>query len=67
MAQVALRKAQKQLDIHDTAELQAQVTQLRVSAEQAKLALEAATPSAVTAPSAAEKPAKAELSAAEQA
>lgn len=43
MAQVALRKAQKQLDTHGTEELQAQVKQLGVSAEQAKQALAAAT------------------------
>ncbi len=63
MARVALTKAQKQLDTHGTEELQAQVEQLRVSAEQAQQALEAAT----RAPDAAKKPAKPELSAAEQA
>ena len=63
MARVALTKAQKQLDTHGTEELQAQVEQLRVSAEQAQQALEAAT----CAPDAAKKPAKPELSATEQA
>ena len=43
MAQVALRKAQKQLDAHGTEELQTQVEQLSVSAEQAKKALADAT------------------------
>ena len=66
MAQVALRKAEKQLEVHGTDELKTQVEQLKLSAEQAKQALAAATPS--TEPSAAaEKPAKPELSAAEQA
>lgn len=67
MAQVALRKAQKQLDIHDTAELQAQVEQLRINAKQAKQALESVIPAATAKPTAAEKPVKAELSAAEHA
>ena len=69
MAQVALRKAQKQLDTHGTDELKAQVEQLTVSAEQAKQALAAATAAAPTtdAPATTEKPAKPELSAAEQA
>ncbi len=40
---MALRKAQKQLEIHGTAELQAQVEQLSLSAEQAKEALASAT------------------------
>ncbi|MDY0206344.1 MAG: electron transport complex subunit RsxC [Pseudomonas sp.] len=66
MAQVALRKAQKQFDTHGTDELKAQVEQLTVGAEQAKQALAAATP-ATDAPAATEKPAKPELSAAEQA
>ena len=44
MAQVALRKAEKQLDIHNTEELQSQVEQLRMAAEQAKQNLDAATP-----------------------
>ena len=66
MAQVALRKAEKQLEIHGTDELKAQVEQLKVSAAQAKQALAAATPAAETS-TAAEKPAKPELSAAEQA
>ena len=65
MAQVALRKAEKQLDTHGTDELKAQVEQLKESAAQAKQALAAATP-AVETPTT-EKPAKPELSAAEQA
>ena len=69
MAQVALRKAQKQLDTHGTDELKAQVAQLTVSAEQAKQALAVATAAVPTtdAPATTEKPAKPELSAAEQA
>ncbi|HZJ91908.1 MAG TPA: electron transport complex subunit RsxC, partial [Thiopseudomonas sp.] len=69
MAQVALRKAQKQLDTHGTDELKTQVEQLTLSAEQAKQALAAATAAAPTtdAPATTEKPAKPELSAAEQA
>jgi electron transport complex protein RnfC len=42
MAQVALKKAEKQLASHDTAELQAQVTDLRSAAETAQQALDAA-------------------------
>ncbi|HZJ93100.1 MAG TPA: electron transport complex subunit RsxC, partial [Thiopseudomonas sp.] len=69
MAQVALRKAQKQLDTHGTDELKAQVEQLTVSAEQAKQALATATAAVPTidAPATTEKAAKPELSAAEQA
>lgn len=69
MAQVALRKAQKQLDTHGTDELKTQVEQLTLSAEQAKQALAAATAAAPTtdAPATTEKAAKPELSAAEQA
>lgn len=70
MAQVTLRKAEKQLATHHTEELQTQVEQLRVSAEQAKHALHAATAAApVTAETSApvEKAAKPELSAAEHA
>lgn len=69
MAQVALKKAEKQLDIHQTDELRAQVEQLRISAEQAKQALADATPASTEAKpiAAAQAPAKAELSAAEQA
>lgn len=70
MAQVTLRKAEKQLATHHTEELQTQVEQLRVSAEQAKHALDAATAAApVTAETSApvEKAAKPELSAAEHA
>lgn len=66
MAQVALRKAQKQLEAHGTDELKVQVEQLRISAEQAKQALTAATATATT-PTVADKPVKTELSAAEQA
>ncbi len=68
MAQVALRKAQKQFEIHNTEELQTQIEQLRVSAEQAKQALDSATAAASTSaesPAVTEKPAKPELSAAE--
>jgi len=70
MAQVALRKAEKQLDIHQTQELQTQVDQLRVAAEQAKQALDvanAAAPASTETPAVTEKAAKPELSAAEQA
>lgn len=42
MAQVALKKAEKQLASHDTAELQAQVSALRSAAEAAQTALAAA-------------------------
>jgi electron transport complex protein RnfC len=42
MAQVALKKAEKQLAAHDTPELQAQVMELRNAAEAAQNALEAA-------------------------
>lgn len=66
MAQVALRKAEKQLEIHGTEELQSQVEQLRVAAAQAKQALNAATPAATTTASTG-KTAKAEPSATEQA
>ncbi len=48
MAQVALKKAEKQLASHATAELEAQVAQLREAAEAAQRALEAATPAAPT-------------------
>lgn len=65
MAQVALRKAQKQLETHGTDELKAQVEQLKVSVAQAKQALAAASPTVETPTT--EKPAKPELSAAEQA
>ena len=67
MAQVALRKAQKQLDAHGTEELQTQVEQLRASAEKAKQALDAALSTTSSAPATTKKPAKPELSAAEQA
>ncbi|HAJ89192.1 MAG TPA: electron transport complex subunit RsxC, partial [Pseudomonas sp.] len=42
MAQVALKKAEKQLAAHDTPELQAQVADLRKAAEAAQQALDAA-------------------------
>ncbi|MCY1268762.1 Electron transport complex subunit RsxC [compost metagenome] len=42
MAQVALKKAEKQLAAHDTPELQAQVAELRAIAEKARAALAAA-------------------------
>lgn len=68
MAQVTLRKAEKQLEIHGTDELKQQVAQLSKAAEQAKQALAEAT--ATAAPAAQPKPsktAKPEPSAAEQA
>ena len=46
MAQVALKKAEKQLAQHDTDELKAQVAELRSAAEAAQKALEAAQASA---------------------
>ncbi|WP_369959691.1 electron transport complex subunit RsxC [Pseudomonas benzenivorans] len=46
MAQVALKKAEKQLAAHDTPELQAQVSELRAAAEAAQKALDAALASA---------------------
>ena len=42
MAQVALKKAEKQLATHDTDQLRAQVAELRIAAEEAKAALAAA-------------------------
>ncbi|MEX6503175.1 electron transport complex subunit RsxC, partial [Pseudomonas zhanjiangensis] len=42
MAQVALKKAEKQLAAHDTPELQAQVSELRAAAEAARKAMDAA-------------------------
>ncbi|WP_084341342.1 electron transport complex subunit RsxC [Ectopseudomonas oleovorans] len=54
MAQVALKKAEKQLAAHDTPELQAQVTELRAAAEAAQKALADAQ---ATAPAPAPKPA----------
>ena len=69
MAQVALRKAEKQLDIHNTDELRAQVEQLREASAQAKQALDAASAASSTAhaPVPTEATAKAEVSPAEQA
>ncbi|MCQ4349003.1 electron transport complex subunit RsxC [Pseudomonas stutzeri] len=55
MAQVALKKAEKQLAQHDTAELQAQVAELRAALEAAQKALadaQAAAPAAAPAPAA---------------
>ncbi|TBW10572.1 electron transport complex subunit RsxC [Azotobacter chroococcum subsp. isscasi] len=46
MAQVALKKAEKQLAAHVTAELEAQVAELRAAAEAAQKALAAATAAA---------------------
>jgi Na+-translocating ferredoxin:NAD+ oxidoreductase subunit C len=54
MAQVALKKAEKQLALHDTAELRAQAGELRAAAEAAQRALESAQASA---PAPAAKPA----------
>ncbi|WPP45690.1 electron transport complex subunit RsxC [Pseudomonas sp. AN-1] len=56
MAQVALKKAEKQLAQHDTPELHAQVAELRAALEAAQKALAAAQASAPAAPAAA-KPA----------
>ncbi|KJK01927.1 electron transporter RnfC [Pseudomonas sp. 21] len=56
MAQVALRKAEKQLAAHDTEQLRSQVAELRIAAEQSKAALttaEAQGTSAEPAPAAA--------------
>lgn len=66
MANVALRKAQKQLDAHGTDELKAQVEQLKANAEKAKQALAAVMP-AKTPATTAKKKAKPEPTAAEQA
>ena len=66
MAQVALRKAEKQLETHGTDELKAQVEQLKMSTAQAQQALAAATP-ATEPGTTTEKPIKPELSVAEQA
>ncbi len=50
MAQVALKKAEKQLATHDTAELQAQVESLRAAADAAQQALQEALAAAPPAP-----------------
>lgn len=50
MAQVALKKAEKQLATHDTAELQAQVASLRAAADAAQQALQEALAAAPSAP-----------------
>ncbi|WP_447590989.1 RnfABCDGE type electron transport complex subunit B [Aquipseudomonas campi] len=52
MAKVALAKAEKQLAVHGTPELERQVAQLRQAAEQAQRALDDAQPPQATAPSA---------------
>ncbi|MWV13441.1 electron transport complex subunit RsxC, partial [Pseudomonas sp. R-28-1W-6] len=67
MAQVALKKAEKQLASHDTPELQAQVSSLRAAAEAAQKALEAvqaSAPAATAAPPADEALKKAKIEAA---
>ncbi|WP_312904915.1 electron transport complex subunit RsxC [Stutzerimonas nitrititolerans] len=48
MAQVALKKAEKQLAAHATPELEAQVAELRIAASHAQQALEAANAAAAT-------------------
>ncbi len=50
MAQVALKKAEKQLAAHDTPELQAQVSDLRKAAEAAQQALDAVMQESASAP-----------------
>lgn len=67
MANVALRKAQKQLEAHGTDELKAQVEQLKANAEKAQQALAAVMPAKKPAAADAKKPAKPEPSATEQA
>ena len=60
MAQIALKKAEKQLAAHATPELEAQVAELRLAASQAQQALEAANaaaPPAEAAPAPAPAPA----------
>ena len=52
MAQVALKKAEKQLATHETAELQAQVESLRAAADAAQQALQQAQAAAHPAPAA---------------
>ena len=67
MAQVALKKAEKQLASHDTPELQAQVSSLRAAAETAQKALEAvqaSAPPVIAAPPADEALKKAKIEAA---
>ncbi|WP_313130033.1 electron transport complex subunit RsxC, partial [Stutzerimonas nitrititolerans] len=64
MAQVALKKAEKQLAAHATPELEAQVAELRIAASHAQQALEAAN---AAAPSAAATPAPANDEAAKKA
>lgn len=67
MAQVALKKAEKQLASHDTPELQAQVSSLRAAAEAAQKALEAVqacAPAVTVAPPADEALKKAKIEAA---
>ncbi len=67
MAQVALKKAEKQLAAHDTPELQAQVSELRAAAEAAQKALadaQAAAPAPAPKPASDEALKKAKIEAA---
>lgn len=64
LAQVALKKAEKQLATHTTAELQAQVAELRQAAEAAQRALAAAVPPAAPQPAGDEALKKAKIEAA---
>ncbi|MDT3708963.1 MAG: electron transport complex subunit RsxC [Pseudomonadaceae bacterium] len=64
LAQVALKKAEKQLATHATAELQAQVAELRQAAEAAQRALAAAVPPAAPPPAEDEALKKAKIEAA---
>nr|WP_313408533.1 electron transport complex subunit RsxC [Pseudomonas sp.] len=67
MAQVALKKAEKQLAAHDTPELQAQVSELRAAAEAAQKALadaQAAAPAPTPKPAGDEALKKAKIDAA---
>lgn len=64
LAQVALKKAEKQLATHATAELQAQVAELRQAAEAAQRALAAAVPPAAPQPAGDEALKKAKIEAA---
>ncbi|MCQ4265795.1 electron transport complex subunit RsxC [Pseudomonas stutzeri] len=64
LAQVALKKAEKQLATHATAELQAQVAELRQAAEAAQRALAAAVPPAAPPPAGDEALKKAKIEAA---
>ncbi len=64
LAQVALKKAEKQLAAHATEELQAQVAELRQAAEAAQRALAAAVPPAAPQPAGDEALKKAKIEAA---